>query len=157
MTVPPINLKKLHQDFAQLERQGVRYHLGSKAQELSLPLTAIRYLDCSGYIRYALYRATGGALIIPDGSQMQREWAEKAGLHKLAQYSDVETYGADNRLFIAFIKPGENGSGSIGHVWGISGKPAETLEAHSSGVTPRPWNTGILRREVYSVYEMPVK
>lgn len=160
MTVPPISLSKLLSDAAQLERQGVTYKLGAKAHALSVPLSSIERLDCSGYIRYALFRATGGALIVPDGSQNIREWAENAGLHKVAHYSDCNKYLTAARLFICFIKPGANSAGSIGHCWLVGqfdgDAAAETLECCGSlGVGSRSWDTGILKREFFSCYELP--
>lgn len=70
-------------------------------------------------MRYAVYKATNGKLKIPDGSQVQREWCEKNKLNKLADYSEVGSTPAVS-LFIAFIKPCENGCKSVGHVWFVT-------------------------------------
>lgn len=182
MSVSPINLSKLRSDFAQLERLGIPYGYGAKAEGSKNPNTGEKYnsrsnghlstdpstldhLDCSGFIRYILYRASGGALVLPDGSQNQRGWCEGQAnggeMHSVARYQDANTYMTPNRLFIAFIKPHTNGCGPIGHVWLLSQlddqAPADTLESYGShGVGSRPWNASVLRSEVYSVFELPV-
>jgi hypothetical protein len=181
MSIPQIDLDKLERDFGQLQRQGVAYGYGAKPEggsdprtgrrwnpnstgRLSTPVSTIENIDCSGFIRFLLYRATEGALVIPDGSQPEREWCEQkhsAGLlHKIAHYADTNAYITNERLFIAFIKPWTNGCGQIGHVW-LVGQfdediDAETMESYGGhGVGSRPWSSRTLRREVYSVYELP--
>lgn len=174
--VEPIDLDIMYQDFAQLERLGARYNYGGKARtdlhHCSLNaitpemLVADGSVDCSGYSRWAIARATNNLLIIPDGSQNQREWAEapETGLHKVAKYSDAATYMTATRLFICFIKPFANGCGSVGHVWFLSHfnfgnqTKAGSLECHGGGgCISRPWDYPTLAREVYSCYELPTK
>jgi hypothetical protein len=176
-----VDLNSLERDFAQLERQGVAYGLGAKAEgytykgrqwnpnstrKLSTPVSTIEHLDCSGFVRYLLYRATDAKLEIPDGSQNQREWCEQQAaaklLHKVSKYENTNKYLTKERLFIAFIKPWTNGCGEIGHVWlvGQFNKDsfAETMESFGGhGVGSRLWNARTLLREVYSVYELPTK
>lgn len=171
--ITPVDLTILERDFAQLERLGSPYNYGGKAptswkgtpiklKDVTPQMIVSRGgVDCSGYVRWALGRATGGNMIIPDGSQIQREWAEKH-LRKV-KYSDAARYMTDSRLFIAFIKPFTNGCGSVGHVWllaqyddGNNGTKAGTLESHGGGgCVSRPWNYRTLIREVYSCFELP--
>jgi hypothetical protein len=179
--IAKIDLNILERDFAQLERRGVGYGYGAKAEgffsngkkwnpnstgNLSTSINSIEHLDCSGFIRYVLYRATETELTIPDGSQIQREWCEQLAaanlLHKVNNYANTNKYITKERLFIAFIKPWTNGCGEIGHVWlvGQFNKDifAETMESYGGhGVGSRPWNSHTLLREVYSVYELPTK
>lgn len=163
MKIPPVDLDILERDFAQLERQGVRYRLGGKAPSLSCDPPKIKSIDCSGYVRWALARATGGALKIPDGSQMQREWAEK-NLREV-KYREAARYMTEKRLFIAFIRPGHNGCGAVGHVWllshyddGDNDTFVGTLESHGGvGINSRPWWQRTLLREVYSCFELETK
>ena len=179
MSIPKIQLAKLKSTFAQLERQGVQYGLGAKAEgytisgvhwnpnsngHLTTPVNTLQHIDCSGFVRYILFQATDGALVIPDGSQAQREWfeaaADRGDTHKLAQYSDANTYISESRLFIGFIKPNTNGCGPVGHVWLIGqfdeDVSAETMESYGGhGVGSRNWNAIPLRTEVYSVYALP--
>ncbi len=159
--IPKIDLSVIEKLHAQCERRGVGYGLGAKADHLSDGPDKFSHIDCSGYIRVLLFHATNGALVIPDGSQNQREWAEK-NLNQVGRYVDAASYMTGNRLFICFIKPHANGCGAVGHVWllrdadtGI-GVRAETVESHGGhGPNSRAWNTGVLIREVYSVFELP--
>ncbi len=158
--IPKLQLGLILSDFAQLEREGVRYKLGGKASSVSTP-KLIRELDCSGYFYWAVARATAGALKVPHGSQMQRAWCEQ---HlREVRYRDAARYMTKDRLFVAFIRPGHNGCGPVGHVWllanyddGNNGTFAGTLESHGgAGINSRPWNYPTLLREVYSCFELP--
>ena len=193
--VPRLDLDRLEMVFAQLQRQGMGYKLGAKADDRKLNPRAggrlgagpetLEYLDCSGAIRYLVFQATRGALVLPDGSQNQRAWCEERAshgqLHRVAKYPDVARYMTARRLFLAFIKPWTNGCGAVGHVWLVAGGPldgradggatlqgnpqgnpqitphAATMECYGGhGVGSRPWNERVLAREVHSVYELPV-
>jgi len=153
---------------AQLERRGVKYEYGAKADDkqtnprstgqLSTPPDTIDEIDCSGFSRYILYQSAGWN--IPDGSQSQRDWCEKSTLVKLANYTDVNADVGGDALYIAFIKPYTNGCGSIGHVWFVykpgDGLDAETFESHGGvGVDSRRWNTTILFQEAFEAFQLP--
>lgn len=164
MANAPVSISLLESIFSTCERKGVPYGLGSKI-DLSIQPDQLEpgtHCDCSGFIRWVLKWASGGAFVLPDGSQMQREWCENAGLHKLAHYSDANTYGTPGRLFIHFIKPYTNGCGATGHVW-LSIKfnddtVADTIECYGGhGVGSRVWNARPLRTEVYESFELLVK
>lgn len=149
-----INLQKFRSLHAQLERHGVRYGLGSKAKA-SMDPDSIERIDCSGYARYMVLNCSD-LKEFPDGSQVQLAWCIK-NLRQVETYANMK-YAEDdeNRLFIAFIKPFTNGAGKIGHVWFVH--EGETYESSGGkGVNNRPWNTGVLRRECYAVFEIPVK
>lgn len=163
MPLTPVDLDLLDTVFARLAHRGIPYRLGGKIpldSDTSDPRIA-RGVDCSGFTRYALAKATNGALVIPDGSWNQHDWCRKQALHRLAQYSDV-TQADPSRLFIAFIN---TEPGRVGHVWlihraqtsGIDWKeiPPTTLESHGGrGVDSRPWNTRILLRLVSECFEL---
>lgn len=184
MAVPSVNLQILETLFAQMERNDVRYGLGAKAEggsdprnnhrwnprsngSLSTPVNSIDNIDCSGFVRYALFHATNGALDIGDGSQNQRGWCEHkaaAGeLHAVQSYANSAKFINAHRLFICFIKPNTNGCGPVGHVWlvtqyddGDNHTLAGTLESHGgTGINSRPWNSKTLVREFFSAYELP--
>jgi hypothetical protein len=181
--IPLVDLDRLEHVIAQMERRGVKYGLGAKAEggkhpetgrrfnprsngTISTPVSSIDNIDCSGLVRYALHYATKGALRIPDGSQRQREWCEDMArlglLHPVGRYADAAKHMTGKRLFICFIKPFTNGCGPVGHVWllsqyddGDNGTPAGTLESHGGvGVNSRAWNSRTLVREFYSCYEL---
>lgn len=179
MKIARISIALALTTFRTLLAQGVPYGYGAKAEggadprnghrwntrstgHLSTPIDTIENIDCSGGVRYIVYKATNGQLILPDGSQDQREqceeWAAAGLIHKVS-YRDAAKYMTGRRLFICFIKPGTNGCGSVGHVWLLvqgSDGHAVTLESHGGGgIDSRPWDTHTLINENYSCYELP--
>lgn len=91
-------------------------------------------IDCSGFTRWAIYHATGGKLLIPDGSVMQHEWADRIGLTKL---TPKDGHASDGSVMIAFLAPEATHEG-IGHVLLTSG--GETFESHGGkGPDSRDW------------------
>jgi hypothetical protein len=164
----PIDVSRLIGVFNQLQRRGVKYFYGAKANDkshnprssgrLSTPPDTIDELDCSGFTRYALYQAAGWT--IPDGSENQLDWYRNQGFERLASYSQVNRNNGRG-LYIAFIKADTNGAGHIGHVWFVYKQrdeiPAETLECHGGGgIGSRPWNTAGLSHEEYMAFELPI-
>lgn len=161
--VKPISLWRLEKLYGQMKQKPVRYGYGVKAEHFAprwnlalVNIPKITAIDCSGFVRLGAYEASLRGLIIPDGSQIQRGWAEK-NLRQV-RYADAAKYMTKDRLFIAFIKPWTNGCGRVGHVWFLrmrNGKPV-TVESHGGiGVNSRPWNAPTLRNQVYSTYELP--
>ncbi len=158
--VPPVSIAQLELDFSRLERRGVAYGYGIKAPSAAEP-QSITKIDCSGYFYWALARATHRELVVPHGSQRQREWAE-ANLREV-DYRQAARHMTQRRLFCAFIRPGRNGCGEVGHVWflaafddGNNGTFAGTLESHGGGgLNSRPWNYPTLLKQVYSCFELP--
>lgn len=145
-----VNLDTIKQVYRNMAGR-VRYDLGGKAADLEADSHAITEIDCSGFVRFCLYRAVDGAFSFPDGSVNQHEWCEKHW-RKLGQYGDVQYAANDtSRLFVAFLAPHD---GHPGHVFFICG--GRTLESHGgAGVDSRRWDTGILMR-ASACYEVPV-
>lgn len=134
-------------------RGRVKYRLGAKCA-LDADSHTITKIDCSGFSRWILYRASDGAIKMPDGSQMQLAWVRDQGWRKLVDYSDVQHAEEDpSRLFIAFLSP-KPGNAWPRHVWlVVAGK---TMESHGSGgVNSRPWNTPALRG-CKKCFEVPI-
>ena len=169
-TANPVDVSALISLFNQLQRRGVKYLYGGKANDksvnprsngrLSTPPDTIDGLDCSGFTRYALYQAAAG-LDIHDGSENQLEWFQGRGFRQLGSYSDVNEDIGRSGLYIGFIKAHVNGCGPIGHVWLIykrtDGVSAETFECHGGGgLDSRPWNTATLFHEEYMAFELPI-
>lgn len=157
--ITPVDLSTLLDLHSRCELRGIRYGLGSKAKSLTQDSHTISRIDCSGYVRYLIAKATNQKLILPDGSWNQRDWCENNGLHRLQKYSDV-VYGDKSRLFIAFITPHINGAGSIGHVWLVArvdgDNVPDTIESHGGkGVDTRAWNHLTLRRQCAACFELP--
>jgi hypothetical protein len=149
MSIPQVDLRKLEAVHTSLA--GVSYKLGAKPGSLTYLPTAIHYLDCSGAVRYLLYNATSGQLVIPDGSWYQREWCEDHLIQ--IPYGTVANAGRE-RLFIAFITAGVNGSGETGHVWLVhNGKTLESYGGH--GIGRRNWDYRVLREQVHKCFELP--
>lgn len=165
----PINVSRLLSVFSQLQRRGVRYLYGAKATDkldnprssgrLSTPPDTVDKLDCSGFARYAIYQAAEWT--IPDGSENQLQWFERAEFARVAPYSKVNENRSGRVLYIAFIKANTNGAGHIGHVWFVYKQndeiPAETIECHGGGgVSSRPWYSAALFHEEFAAFELPI-
>jgi cell wall-associated NlpC family hydrolase len=124
-------------------RGRVKYRLGAKISPLAQSSELMR-IDCSGFVRWILARATEQVLLLPDGSQNQLAWC-RANLRKLAKYSDVgrqDVRRDESRLFIAFLSP-KPGNDWPRHVALLrsNGRNMVTMESCSSlGVGSRPWN-----------------
>ena len=90
-------------------------------------------VDCSGYVRWILHRATNEVFDIKDGSYIQHDYVKKIGFKKSTVANGTL---ADDVLRIAFLPPGR--IGKIGHVALIlNGK---TIESHSgTGPDSRIW------------------
>lgn len=152
-----VNLPLFISVFRNMYNNRVLYGLGSKAASLTMDSHLIRRIDCSGFERFALAKASNQQFIVPDGSYNILDYFENGGFHKLAKYSDV-TLADPNRLFIAFILANHNGCGDVGHVWNVCNKM--TMESHGgvnhNGVDSRQWDYTTLKDQVYACYEIPV-
>src|SRR5947209_9892681 len=101
----PVSLARLREVFGHMEGR-VGYLLGAKAPRLDCDSAEVRWLDCSGFVRYVVAKSTDPPLMLPDGSVNLHAWCEAEWLHRLARYADVARAAQDSsRLFIAFISP----------------------------------------------------
>lgn len=156
---PVVSLDKLEAIFMEMDTAGVQYGLGAKAPYLDIEPSKIKQIDCSGFTRYAIYKASDGKLTMPDGSQNQRVWCENK-LKPANSYTDVLKAG-QRSLYVAFIKPWTNGCQAVGHVWFVTRLDGDdnpdTMESHGGvGVDSRRWDYLTLKRQVYSCFEIPV-
>lgn len=98
-----------------LEKAGFAYGFGSKISPLTLQAEEVpaahRRVDCSGFVRWAIFHACGG-LTIPDGSQNQHDWFEQ---NKFKISDTNSCLLKDDVIRIAFLAPHDTPSG-IGHV-----------------------------------------
>ena len=146
----PVGLAILEEVFTHMHLNGVGYSLGAKAPSMTCDSSQIHKIDCSGFVRYAIARATEQAVVMPDGSVNQHDWCDSQKLPKLA-YPNVGKPDATGKLFIGFIQPAH---GHPGHVWLVHN--ATTLESHGGvGVDSRPWNSRVLVNAVAACYELP--
>ena len=125
-------LRTLHK---RVVKGGDQYGLGDK-----VPITAdssyVRDedVDCSGYVRWLLHRATGEVFDIKDGSYIQHDFVKDIGFKKSTVANGTIKDGV---LRIAFLPPGR--VGKIGHVSLILN--GYTLESHSgTGPDSRLWD-----------------
>jgi Subtilase family len=127
----------------------VTYGLGKKVPSLSaIPGRDFTQVDCSGFVRETIRRATNPTLAFPDGSVVQHDWVKA---HHFGNSSVAEATRNDGVMRIAFLRPQDVPSG-IGHVVLIlAGK---TLESHG-GVGPdsRPWNGNSWQAKTF-VYQL---
>lgn len=141
MTTPDYPWHLIHLDRAALiacvtrcKAVGVKYGLGNKAPSLSSePGRDFKAIDCSGFVRWAIYQASSHAVQFPDGSVVQHDWVTAQNF----KISDVESGTLhDNRVRIAFLSPAAGGG--VGHVALILN--GTTLESHG-GIGPdrRAW------------------
>jgi hypothetical protein len=144
--VPPINLKTLQTLHHQAMRLNVGYKLGAKVS-MKTPISKIKAVDCSAWVRYLVFHSTTPNLLIPDGSWHQKEWAKK---HlKQVDYRQVMT--DPSKLYLAALDPK---GGAAGHVWFCN--DLYTLESRGGmGPDERPWNTPFLLREVDYCFVFP--
>jgi len=124
----------------------VTYDLGAKPRLGTLPGSGFTKSDCSGFVRWLLYAATGGAIKLLPGSWHQQEWCKSQNFKKTdyLQHAGLQ----DHRLRVAFINAK---NGKVGHVWLIL--DGYTLESHGGkGANRRKWNTDVLINNVDACY-----
>lgn len=129
-----IDLAKLLDLHARMDK--VKYGLGDKANPKTAEPETIKSIDCSGYVRFVLYKASGGKVdCSPNGgSWHQNEWC-KAKLTAIT-YEAATAGASDGKLRIAFYKPAKG----VGHVWLIlNGKTLESYGGH--GVGRKAWDS----------------
>jgi lysozyme family protein len=117
----------------------VTYGLGAKVPFFgAVPGRDFRRVDCSGFVREAIRRATTPRAAFPDGSVVQHDWVKQRNFKKSTPQSALLQDGA---VRIAFLRPQDVSSG-IGHV--VLVHNGRTLESHGGrGPNARPWtNTG---------------
>lgn len=132
----PLDEQALRNLVAACVKAGVRYGLGSKAPSLnSVPGTGFKRIDCSGFVRWILYKASGKLFTLPDGSVVQHDFI-KARNFKRSDTAACELQ--DGRVRICFLTPKDGGG--IGHVLLVLN--GLTIES-CGGIGPcrREWNT----------------
>jgi hypothetical protein len=127
----------------------IKYQLGAKPGLNTKP-EDITKSDCSGFVRYLMYNATGGSMNFGGGgggTWWQNKWCKDQGLD-IVDYSTAAE--CDGTLRCAFI---HGGGGKVGHVWLIlSGL---TIESHGGkGANRRPWDTAVLKNGVSVCYKL---
>lgn len=113
----------------------VRYGLGAKVPfHGATPGTNFTRVDCSGFVREAIWRATTPHLNFRDGSVVQHDWIRTQGFKRSTPDAALSRDGA---IRIAFLRPQDAPRG-VGHVALVHN--AQTLESHGGvGPNSRPW------------------
>lgn len=114
----------------------VNYKLGAKIKPGQEPgAGGFTEVDCSGFVRECVRRATTLGSRFPDGSAVQHDWVRRHGFPPDSVASGTHQDGA---VRIAFLPPRKSKK-RIGHVAFIH--DGKTIESHG-GVGPdrRPWN-----------------
>ncbi len=131
--------------FIKATEDKMKYGLGDKI-DLSTPYDKLPgdSIDCSGYVRLAIYKITHGKIKMKDGSANQNDWCRDNDFKK-TDYSNASL--SDDRIRIAFIRP----PSSKRHVWLIvNGKTIESCGGH--GPTRRDWDEKVLKINVTDCY-----
>jgi len=132
-SVMALDFKKLRARFGVCKGR-VKYRLGAKPSFNDQPGHDFFKSDCSGFVRWLLFEATGGLVKLDEGSWHQRAWCDNHGF-KLTDYI-LNASVKDGRLRIAFISPPN------GHVWLVL--DGKTYECYSGkGVGSRSWDSRI--------------
>ncbi len=150
----PINIAtaRAFLDSCMTSSPRVRYGLGAKVPfHGAKPGRDFKKVDCSGFVREAIWRATTPHLNFPDGSVVQRDWVIARGF---ARSTTDAALLRDGAVRIAFLRPQDAPSG-IGHV--VLVHNARTLESHSGvGPNARPWTkTGWQARAIVFILTPP--
>jgi hypothetical protein len=130
-----IDLAKAFLNACMTSSPRVTYGLGAKVPFFgAVPGKDFKKVDCSGFVREAIRRATSPRVDFPDGSVVQHDWIREHGFKK----STVDAGSLkDGAVRIAFLRP-QDVSSHIGHVVLIHN--GRTLESHGGvGPNSRAW------------------
>ncbi len=135
-----ISLRKWVRTMNHALTLGVKYGFGSKFGDITMWTPPEKRVDCSGFIRWGIYHASGGTVTAPDGSWNQKEWCIKEGFQRV-HYDAART---DRRGFV-YLAGYSPKKWRAGHIWfcrnGIS------WESHGGkGIAVRNASTLVLRR-----------
>ena len=119
---------------AQCVAAGVRYLMGGKARDVKAVPLDTHEIDCSGFMRWLLYHATHGALLLPDGSFME---GQALALDGFKPSDPANCANTDNRVRVCIHVADDKDR--TGHIWlCLNGV---TYESHGGvGVSSRAWN-----------------
>jgi len=111
----------------------ITYGLGAKCKFNAVPGRDFTEIDCSGFVRECVRRATSLGNSFPDGSVVQHDWVRA---HGFAPATVADGKLADGGVRIAFLPV--TPQRRIGHV--VLLYKGSTIESHGSvGPDSRPW------------------
>ena len=122
-----------------LMTSGVTYGLGAKISPLSLQAPQVKEVDCSGFVRWAIFHALAqpADFDMPDGSWDEHHlWVDRLGFKPSTW---VDAHDRDNAVRIAFLEPSDSPEG-VGHVMLVVN--GSTCESHGHhGPDMRAWGS----------------
>lgn len=143
-----IDRDKLLALVGELTAGHVSYGLGSKASLTTEPKD-VKKIDCSGFVRYLLYKATDGQVKMPDGSWHQNKWCDDNGFAKVDYAAEAGLN--DSWLRLGYF-PKKKGM-AAGHIWFVLN--GQTIESHGGkGPNRREWDTKVLKNNVTRCYKI---
>jgi len=113
----------------------VQYGLGAKVNPHgAIPGSGFKRVDCSGFVRETIWRATTPHSKFPDGSVVQHDFIRDQGYEKSTR---ADAMLQDGKVRIVFLRP-QDSPKNIGHVALVHN--GKTLESHGSfGPNARDW------------------
>jgi hypothetical protein len=117
----------------------VKYGLGAKiSPHGAVPGSGFKKVDCSGFVRETIWRATPPHFNFPDGSVVQHDFVRDKGYERGTR---ADAFLQDGKIRIVFLRP-QDAPSHVGHVALVHN--GTTLESHGSvGPNSREWtNTG---------------
>jgi hypothetical protein len=124
----------------------VPYKMGGKAHPLGMSIAHFLEdrgpvgIDCSGFVRWLLFLASGGAVNISDGTFNQRDFfrARADVLHLPSSPYAVCAQHDDVLRVAGFVKSNKV---TFGHIWIVhNGLTGESHGKPSGGIDRRPWD-----------------
>ena len=133
-SVAPVDIPYLLKLMALCVAAHVRYLMGGKAHDLDIVPLDTGEIDCSGFMRWLLYHATRGALLMPDGSCNEGDDLAALGFKP----TDPQNCAlADGHVRVCIHIADEKDD--TGHIW--LAYLSRTMESHGGvGVSARDWN-----------------
>lgn len=118
------------------EAHGVKYGFGEKCPEPHLGQLPIVFgeIDCSGFARSSVKFASGGKIVMPDGSYQQGDWFAAQGFKRTDNSNCALN---DGHLRVCIHHPDH--IDETGHIWFVvGGRTIESYGGHGPG--SRAWN-----------------
>lgn len=121
--------------------------------------SAIKGLDCSGFVQYVIHESTTHYYKIPQGSINQLNWLEEEGFHNYGKDAyENEAIKKDDTVRIAFRK--RKSGNPVGHVWLVingrtyesTPKKDETSNLKNKKIGPKSFKYSVRTDEVDHFY-----
>lgn len=135
-----INTSKLLTYLRACKDRAIGYGFGDKDPKLGVFPPDYKLIDCSGFVRTALFYATdgeSGKYNFPDGSCNQHAWFEQGGF-KGTEYGECSNI--DQHVRVGVHAPQGRGGDAIGHIWLVY--EGATIESYGgNGPGSHAWNS----------------